>query len=41
MKYEKPKVTSIRVAELLSQLGPARATGYSGDDECWDWNWNW
>jgi hypothetical protein len=40
MKYEVPKVTSVRVTDVLSQLGPARATSY-GDDEKWDWNWSW
>lgn len=42
MKYEKPEVKSVRVQDVLSQLGPARATGYKGDDdESWDWYWHW
>jgi hypothetical protein len=42
MKYEKPQIATVRVEDLLVQLGPARATIYTGgdddensDDETW------
>jgi hypothetical protein len=33
MKYETPEIATVRIDDLLAQLGPARATGYAGDDD--------
>ena len=40
MKYVKPEVKSVRVEDVLSHLGPARAGGYRGDDEDTEGLWS-